>query len=124
MSNQSLLAPPRLLSSSQQERHTTWLELFYDLVLVVAVNQVSLVLIGDLSTTTIFVFLGLFLLVGWTWSNHTVYTTRFETDDLVYRLLTFFQMFAIVGIAIEVPQAVLGHTQGLAITYARPASPS
>lgn len=117
VSNRSLLAPPSLLSSPQQERHATWLELFYDLVLVVAVNQVSLVLTGDLSSTTILVFLGLFLLVWWTWSNHTVYTTRFKTDDLVYRLLTFFQMFAIVCMAVEVPQAVLGHTQGFAITY-------
>ena len=117
VSNRSLLAPPSLLSSPQQERHATWLELFYDLVLVVAVNQVSLVLTGDLSSATITIFLGLFLLVWWTWSNHTVYTTRFETDDLVYRLLTFLQMFAIVGIAIEIPQAVLGHTQGFAITY-------
>jgi low temperature requirement protein LtrA len=42
---------------------------------------------------------------------------RFETDDLVYRLLTFFQMFVVIGIAVEVPQAILGHTQGFAVTY-------
>ncbi len=117
MSNRSLFAPPRLLSSPQQERHASWLELFYDLVLVVAINQVSLVLTGDLSSTTILVFLGLFLLVSWIWGGHTVYTTRFETDDLVYRLLTFFQMFVVIGIAVEVPQAILGHTQGFAVTY-------
>jgi low temperature requirement protein LtrA len=74
VSNQSLFASPRLLSSPQQERHASWLELFYDLVLVVAINQVSLVLTGDLSSTTILVFLGLFLLVSWIWSGHTVYT--------------------------------------------------
>ncbi|HXY88293.1 MAG TPA: low temperature requirement protein A [Candidatus Acidoferrales bacterium] len=116
-SNQSIFAPPRLLSSPQQDRHATWLELFYDLVLVVAVNQVSLALTGDLSTTTILVFLGLFLLVWWSWSNLTVYTARFGTDDLVYRLLTFFRMFAIVCMAVEIPQAILGHTQGFSITY-------
>ena len=117
MSDQPLFAPPRLLSSPQQERHASWLELFYDLVLVVAINQVSLALTGDLSSTTILVFLGLFLLVTWIWTGHTVYTTRFETDDLVYRLLTFFQMFVVIYIAVEVPQAILGHTQGFAVTY-------
>jgi len=117
VSDQPLFAPPRLLSSPQQERHASWLELFYDLVLVVAINQVSLALTGDLSSTTILVFLGLFLLVTWIWTGHTVYTTRFETDDLVYRLLTFFQMFVVIYIAVEVPQAILGHTQGFAVTY-------
>ena len=81
VANRPLLSPPRLRPSPWEELHTTWLELFYDLVVAVAVTQVAIPLSGVLSRTVISLFFGLFLLVWWVWTGHTVYTTRFETDE-------------------------------------------
>ncbi|MGB9372279.1 MAG: hypothetical protein WCB79_10170 [Halobacteriota archaeon] len=63
MANRPPLSPPRLRPSPWEELHTTWLELFYDLVVAVAVTQVAIPLSGVLSRTVISVFFGLFLLV-------------------------------------------------------------
>ncbi|MGB9372088.1 MAG: low temperature requirement protein A [Halobacteriota archaeon] len=117
MANRPLLSPPRLRPSPWEELHTTWLELFYDLVVAVAVTQAAIPLSGVLSRTVISLFFGLFLLVWWVWSGHTVYTTRFETDDTLYVLLAFAQMLAVVGIAVAIPQVGLGNTRGFGIAY-------
>jgi len=91
--------------------------LFYDLVVAVALTQVAMLLSGVLSRTVISLFFGLFLLVWWVWTGHTVYTTRFETDDTLYVMLAFAQMLAVVGIAVAIPQVGLGNTRGLGIAY-------
>ena len=119
MLKQPLIWPPRLRTgeSEEKERHATWLELFYDLVLVVAVSQVAYVLSLDHSPKGIAVTVGLFTPVWWVWAGHTVYATRFDTDDLVYRLLTFVQMFAVMGMAVEVEHAAYGVGRGFSIFY-------
>jgi len=50
MMKQELIRPPRLRTADaeKKERHATWLELFYDLVLVVAVSQVAQVLVSTI----------------------------------------------------------------------------
>lgn len=117
MADRSLFTLPRLRPSPWEELHTTWLELFYDLVVAVAVTQVAILLSGALSRDVALLFFGLFLLVWWVWSGHTVYTTRFETDDTIYVTLAFAQMLAIVGIAVAIPQVGLGNTRGFGIAY-------
>jgi low temperature requirement protein LtrA len=114
----SLRVRPRLRSPKEgEERHATWLELFYDLVVVVAVSQVAFALSQDHSATGILVFAGLFIPVFWVWAGHTVYATRFDTDDLVYQLLTFLQMFVVVGMAVEVRHAAQGDTRDFSLAY-------
>ena len=119
MNPKSILRPPKLRAAGteKKERHATWLELFYDLVLVVAVSQVAHVLSLDHSPKGLAVAIGLFMPVGWVWAGHTVYAARFDTDDLVYRLLTFLQMFAVMGMAVEVAHAAHGEGRGFGISY-------
>jgi low temperature requirement protein LtrA len=114
----SLLVPPRLRTPREgEERHATWLELFYDLVVVAAVSQVTHALSEDHSALGMLVFAGLFIPVFWVWAGHTVYATRFDTDDLVYRLLTFLQMFAVVGMAVGTHHAAAGQTRAFSLAY-------
>jgi len=114
----SLLVRPRLRTPREgEERHATWLELFYDLVVVAAVSQVAHALSEDHSALGMLVFAGLFIPVFWVWAGHTVYATRFDTDDLVYRLLTFLQMFAVVGMAVETHHASEGETRAFSLAY-------
>jgi low temperature requirement protein LtrA len=91
------VTPPRLRTLEQEERRATWLELFYDLAYVVAVAVLAERLLNDM--TGVVAFLGYFGLLWWLWASHTYYADRYDTDDLVYRLLAAGQMVAIVVIA-------------------------
>jgi low temperature requirement protein LtrA len=91
------VTPPRLRTLEHEERRATWLELFYDLAYVVAVAVLAERLLHDM--TGVVAFLGYFGLLWWLWASHTYYADRYDTDDLVYRLLAAGQMVAIVVIA-------------------------
>src|SRR5919202_6108977 len=98
--------PPRLRTmqeDEEEERRATWLELFFDLVFVVTVAQVSYVLLDDLSVSRLFAYLGVFVPIWWAWMGFTFYANRFDTDDLLYRLLTLLAMFAVAVLATTVP---------------------
>src|SRR5687768_9689138 len=91
------ITPPRLRTLEHEERRATWLELFYDLAYVVAVAVLAERLLHDM--TGVGAFLGYFGLLWWLWASHTYYADRYDTDDLVYRLLAAGQMVAVVVIA-------------------------
>lgn len=94
------IAPPRLRTKEQEDRRTaTWLELFYDLAFVVAVAVLSGRLLGDVTFTGVASYLGYFALLWWLWASHTYYADRYDTDDLIYRILAAAQMITIVVIA-------------------------
>jgi len=103
-----LIQPPRLRSEHGIEagRRVTWLELFFDLVFVAAVAQVGTHLRDDYSLSGLLRFTFLFLLIWWAWLGHTTFSTRFDTDDLVQRLLTWLQMFLVAVMAINATGAL------------------
>ena len=77
----------------ENERRATWLELFYDLVFAAAVAELGISLYTNY--TTLASFLGtvlLFFPVCWTWIGVTFYAARFETDDVIHRVLVLLQM--------------------------------
>jgi low temperature requirement protein LtrA len=110
--------PPSLrLPDGEKRRSATWLELFYDLVFVVAVAQLSQRLSHHISLIDLMKFVGLFIPIWWAWVGHTVYATRFDTDDIVHRLLTLLIMFAGVIMAIYVPSGLEEGASGYASGY-------
>lgn len=114
----SFYNPPRLrLADEKIERHATWLELFFDLVFVVAVTQLGDRLSQHLDFTGIWQFIALFMPVWWAWAGHTVYSTRFDTDDMVHRLVTFIMMFAAAIMAVQIPTALEQGATGFAVGF-------
>jgi low temperature requirement protein LtrA len=115
-----LLAPPRIrtLEGPVGARHATWLELFFDLVFVVAVAQLASALSQDLTLHGFLVFCGLFVPVWWAWVGYTFYADRFDTDDAVHRVLTLGGMFAVGALASVIPDAAQGDTAAFAVAYA------
>jgi len=100
MHNDLLVKPVRLWHSSlQHSRRVTWLELFFDLIFVAAVSQVAVALATDFSVHGLSRFAFMFLLVWWAWLGHTMYSTRFDADDAVQRLMTLVQIFAAAAMA-------------------------
>lgn len=115
-----LLAPPRvrtLEDGADDSRHATWLELFFDLVFVVAVAQLAEALSHDLTIEGFLVFGGLFVPVWWAWVGYTFYADRFDTDDVVHRVLMLAAMFAVAALASVVPDAAQGDTAPFALAY-------
>ena len=113
--------PPRLRALEDEEggeRHATWLELFFDLVFVVAVAQLAAGLEEDPSVHGFLVFAGLFVAVWWAWVGYTFYADRFDTDDPPHRMLMLAGMFAVAVLASVIPDAFHGETASFAIAYA------
>jgi low temperature requirement protein LtrA len=103
---------------SYKERHVTWLENFYDLVVAIIVFQLSRDLDHDVSVYGFLSFVVLFIPVIWSWIGVTFYSTRFETDDLAHRLLMLLQIAAAAFMAVSVPDGLGKNSVWFALSYA------
>lgn len=121
MAIRPLLQAPRLWvgdSATEAPRHATWLELFYDLVFVVAISQLAHKLSGDVSLGGFLDFVALFVPLWWTWIGTTFYANRFDSDDLGRRILMGLQMLAIAALAVNVHHGLDSSSGGFALAYA------
>jgi len=115
------MVPLRLRSTERGtvDRKVTWLELFFDLIFVAAVAQVAEPLRDDYTIAGLVRFATLFILIWWAWIGHTVFSTRFDTDDAIQRGLTLVQMFAIAVMAANAKNALDSRdSAGFAAAYA------
>jgi low temperature requirement protein LtrA len=112
--------PPslRTLEHGHEERHASWLELFFDLVLVVAISQLAHVFVHHPGGHGALVAGGLFCTVFLAWQGFMAYADRFDTDDLIFRVATFAQMLLLLVLAQQVPQAAEGHHVVFAAAFA------
>jgi low temperature requirement protein LtrA len=112
------LRPPQLRTLDDQgERHATWLELFFDLVFVICIAEVVHTLedyrsLGDFLGTA-----GLFVAVWWAWVGYTVYADRFDTDDLLHRVLVLAGMLAVIAMALSIHDALHGGAARFAVAF-------
>ena len=90
----------RTLDPIEGERHASWLELFFDLVYVLAVSQVAHVLSDHSDIGGFLKYVALFVPVWWSWVGFTFYADRFESEETAYRVLTFAGMFAVTGLSL------------------------
>jgi low temperature requirement protein LtrA len=114
------LVPPRLRTAADahEERRATWLELFFDLVFVVAITELSHALVVDHSVGGFLRFAGLFVPVYVAWQGYSFYADRFDTDDLLLRSAFFAAMPAIAAMAVQVEDVTHGvHSAGFAASY-------
>jgi low temperature requirement protein LtrA len=88
-----------------EEKRATTLELFYDLVFVFAVTQVSHLLLADLSWRGVGHMTLALLVVWWAWNYTTWVTNELDPDSAVVRLLLIALMLASLLLAIAIPEA-------------------
>jgi low temperature requirement protein LtrA len=93
---------------AEPHRAATPLELFFDLVFVVAVAQAALGLHHELAEGHVLDGLGKYLLVfftiWWPWVNFTWFASAYDTDDVPYRFLVFLQMVGVLIVAAGIPR--------------------
>jgi low temperature requirement protein LtrA len=112
---------PRLLTldSNPTERHASWLELFFDLVFVLAVAQVAQILAKNSDVAGVLKYAVLFVPIWWTWIGFTFYADRFESDEAAYRILTFAGMLAVAALSLTLGNAFTPEGDiPLVVTYA------
>jgi low temperature requirement protein LtrA len=101
------------------ERHASWLELFFDLVVVVAVNQLAHLLHGDAhhgpGGLDIVTFFTLYLAIWLLWTTFTLYSNA--VADKVRVRAMFLGMAAIATMAAAVPQTMDGRATVFAVAY-------
>ena len=95
----------RTLEPTDGERHASWLELFFDLVFVLAVAEIAKILAGHSDFYGTIKFIALFIPVWWSWVGFTFYADRFETEEKIYRILMFAGMFAVAVLALSLKNA-------------------
>ncbi|WP_170208444.1 low temperature requirement protein A [Micromonospora pisi] len=91
-------------AAQEGERHATWLELFFDLVFVLALSSITTEIGNGASpaTSKILVAVALYMLVQWAWVSQSFYDTRYDPDDWLHRILVFVATAGAGGIAIGV----------------------
>jgi low temperature requirement protein LtrA len=88
-----------------EEQRATTLELFYDLVFVFAITQVSHLLLDDLSWLGAGEALLALLVVWWAWNYTTWVTNELDPDSTAVRLLLVWLMLLTLVLAIAIPDA-------------------
>ncbi len=115
----NLIKRPKLRSieNTGEERHASWLELFFDLIFVLAVAQVAQSLNQDFTFMGLLLYLALFAPVWWAWVGYSFYADRFESDEVIFRLIMFSGMLAMAALAINVRGVLHGGDRAFAISY-------
>ena len=90
---------------SGQEQRATSLELFYDLVFVFAVTQVSHLLLDDLTWQGAGRAMLVLLVVWWAWNYTTWVTNELDPESIVVRLVLIALMLASLLMAVAIPDA-------------------
>ncbi|WP_308119368.1 low temperature requirement protein A [Rhodococcus sp. BP-332] len=98
---------------NEEHRAASSLELFFDLVFVVAVSFASVELAHLLEEDHIASGIGayamVFFAIWWAWMNFTWFATSFDTDDWLYRVTTIVQMAGVLILASGVSDAMIDY---------------
>ncbi|MGE5229360.1 MAG: low temperature requirement protein A [Deltaproteobacteria bacterium] len=108
---------PVVLRAADEERHPTWLELFFDLCFVAAVAALASGLHHHPDARGVLTFAGLFVPVWWAWMGYTWYASAFDNDDVVFRVSWFAAMLLVVALASQSGPAADGAGAGFALAY-------
>jgi len=116
-----LLRPMIGRRPDEEHRTSTPLELLFDLCFVVAVSQAASQLrhglAGHALHDSIQGYLMVFFAIWWAWMNFTWFASAYDTDDVLYRLLTFVQITGALILAAGVPDAFTGNFTTITIGY-------
>ena len=112
-SSKSVLINPLIARDvSEPHRAATPLELFYDLIYVLAIASLAAELHHAISAAhhvihAIGMYFFILFLVWWPWNSYTWFASGFDTDDAQFRLASFAQMIGVVFIAVGIKAAFL-----------------
>jgi low temperature requirement protein LtrA len=114
-----LAVPMTARDPAEPDRAATPLELFFDLVFIVAVARAVEGLHDGLArgivADSVVSFLFGFFALWWAWMNFTWFASAYDLDDIAYRVSMFVGMAGALIIAAGLPMALDGHNRGIAV---------
>ena len=97
------------MSEEAGAKRVSWVELYFDLIFVFAVGQLSHIMVTDPHWAGLGIALGLFLPLWWTWVGFAVLYNRHGQDKTAQRLLVLAGTLPCAVAAIETRAAADGH---------------
>ena len=97
------------MSEEAAAKRVSWVELYFDLIFVFAVGQLSHIMVADPHWAGLGIALGLFLPLWWTWVGFAVLYNRHGQDKTAQRLLVLAGTLPCAVAAIETRAAADGH---------------
>jgi low temperature requirement protein LtrA len=113
-----LTADGRVAPEQEDEHPVSALELFFDLVFVLAITQVTLLLAEDATLAGLLRGLLILALLWWSWVGYSWLTNSVDTDDVATRVSIFVAMAAFTVAALAVPAAYGDDAVPFALAYA------
>ncbi len=106
----------------ETHRKATWLELFFDLIFVVAIAKATHVLShahhGHIGWDMYLKYVLIMIPIWWAWTGHTLFANRFDTDDFLQRGLTLLQMLCAVILSVFIDPDFDANYLGFLLSYA------
>jgi low temperature requirement protein LtrA len=114
-----MMATMRARSPQERHRTATMLELFFDLVFVVAIAQAAAswhhAIAAGHAAEGLVSFLMVFFAIWWAWMNFTWFASAYDSDDIPYRLAVFVQMTGALIVAAGIPGMFEAHAPNRAV---------
>jgi low temperature requirement protein LtrA len=104
-------------TAAEEERKTSYLELFFDLVFVFAFTQVTALILEDTSPRGFARAALVLAMVWWAWSAYAWMTNAIDVENAVTRLIVFAAMVAGFFMALAVPDAFQDEAAWFAVAY-------
>jgi low temperature requirement protein LtrA len=106
-----------MAAGSESAKRVSWVELFFDLVFVFAVTEVTVLLESDHSWAGLLRALIVFVPVYWVWVATAVYTNQYDVSRPRVRLVVLAVALAAIFMAVALPDAYGGLGLMFAISY-------
>ena len=97
--------PPKKFSTQSEERKISWLELFYDLVYVIAISKITHHLATHLNVSGFLDYTYFFAMIFWGWLNGSQYHDLHGTTGLRTMLMTLWQMLIVAALVVTLGSA-------------------
>ena len=104
-------------TEAEEERKTSYIELFFDLVFVFAFTQVTALILEDTSVQGFLRAALVLAMVWWAWSAYAWMTNAIDIENTVTRLIIFTAMAAGFFMALAVPDAFQDEAAWFAVAY-------
>ena len=118
MESQADAASHRLTAVMREGERVTPLELFFDLVFVLALTQCTALMVGNLSWEGVAQAMVVLALLWWTWTGYAWLTSVVDPEEGAVRLSLLVAMAALLIAALTVPSAFTDYALEFALAYA------
>ena len=92
--------PPKKFTTSLEERKISWLELFYDLVYVIAISKITHHLAAHPDFSGLLDYIYLFIMIFWGWLNGSMYHDLHGSPGIRTRFMTLWQMMIVAALIV------------------------